>query len=51
LPSFIYVSEEGEPVVIGGDPLDTSELAVRGLNAYTQVWCIQGASADRWRQW
>jgi myo-inositol-1(or 4)-monophosphatase len=49
LPSFILVSEEGEPqiyplnsvdppeflVII--DPLDTSELAVRGLCGYTQV--------------
>jgi fructose-1,6-bisphosphatase/inositol monophosphatase family enzyme len=49
LPSFIYASEEGEPrkypvgsirspeYVVIVDPLDTSELAVRGLHGYTQV--------------
>ena len=47
LGSFIYASEEAEPQVIGSepepdlcvlvDPLDTSELAVRGLNGYTHV--------------
>ena len=47
LPSFVYVSEEADPQVVGNDPdpeicvlvdpLDTSELAVRALNAYTQV--------------
>jgi len=45
--SFVYASEEAEPVVIGDDPepdlcvlvdpLDTSELAVRGLHGYTHV--------------
>jgi myo-inositol-1(or 4)-monophosphatase len=45
--SFVYASEEGEPQVIGDDadpdlcilvdPLDTSELAVRGLLGYTHV--------------
>lgn len=47
LGSFVYASEEAEPVVIGVnpdpdlcilvDPLDTSELAVRALNGYTHV--------------
>jgi myo-inositol-1(or 4)-monophosphatase len=47
IPSFVYASEEAEPLVIGPhsdpdlvvlvDPLDTSELAVRGLNGYTHV--------------
>ncbi|GIH20909.1 inositol monophosphatase family protein [Rugosimonospora africana] len=47
IPSFIYASEEAEPQIIGGDPnpdlcvlvdpLDTSELAVRGLLGYTHV--------------
>ena len=49
LPSFVYASEEGEPDVFPKsccgfpeylvlvDPLDTSELAVRGLFAYTHV--------------
>lgn len=47
LDSFVYASEEAEPVVVGAegdpdlcvlvDPLDTSELAVRGLCGYTHV--------------
>ena len=47
LPSFIYASEEADPIVVGHDPdpdlcvlvdpLDTSELAVRGLLGYTHV--------------
>jgi len=47
ISSFVYASEEAEPQVIGSDsepdlcvlvdPLDTSELAVRGLNGYTHV--------------
>jgi len=49
LPSFIYASEEADPVIVGGgknatpelmvlvDPLDTSELAVRGLYGYTHL--------------
>ncbi|MFI5780673.1 inositol monophosphatase family protein [Nocardia sp. NPDC051570] len=47
LPSFVYASEEADPEVIGSDPdpdlcvlvdpLDTSELAVRGLYGYTHV--------------
>lgn len=49
IPSFIFVSEEGdvetisvsesdEPqYVVIVDPLDTSDLAVRGLNGYTHV--------------
>lgn len=49
LPTFIYASEESEPqlypadssdnpeYVVIVDPLDTSELAVRGLHGYTQV--------------
>ena len=46
-PSFVYASEEADPEVIGADrdpdlcvlvdPLDTSELAVRGLCGYTHV--------------
>jgi myo-inositol-1(or 4)-monophosphatase len=45
--SFVYASEEAEPQVIGSeaepdmcilvDPLDTSELAVRGLLGYTHI--------------
>ncbi|MGY1894375.1 inositol monophosphatase family protein [Nocardia gipuzkoensis] len=47
IPSFVYASEEADPEVIGDDvdpdlcvlvdPLDTSELAVRGLYGYTHV--------------
>lgn len=47
LGSFVYASEEADPQVIGDDsepdlcvlvdPLDTSELAVRGLHGYTHV--------------
>jgi len=47
IPSFVYASEEADPEVIGTDPdpdlcvlvdpLDTSELAVRGLHGYTHV--------------
>ncbi|NNH68909.1 hypothetical protein HLB23_03290 [Nocardia uniformis] len=47
IPSFVYASEEADPEVIGVerdpslcvlvDPLDTSELAVRGLCGYTHV--------------
>ncbi|MFQ6226033.1 inositol monophosphatase family protein [Nocardia sp. NPDC002869] len=46
ISSFVYASEEADPEVIGGgdpdlcvlvDPLDTSELAVRGLHGYTHV--------------
>ncbi|WP_343951532.1 inositol monophosphatase family protein [Nonomuraea longicatena] len=47
LPSFVYVSEEADPEVIGDDPdpdlcvlvdpLDTSEMAVRALCGYTHV--------------
>ncbi|MEV0456313.1 inositol monophosphatase family protein [Catellatospora methionotrophica] len=47
LRAFVYASEEAEPQIIGADPdpdlcllvdpLDTSELAVRGLNGYTHV--------------
>src|SRR5689334_21912314 len=47
IPSFVYASEEAEPLIVGHerdpdlcvlvDPLDTSELAVRGLHAYTHV--------------
>lgn len=46
LTDFVFVSEETEPEVIGNanelkymiivDPLDTTELAVRALNGYTQ---------------
>ncbi|UMP03306.1 inositol monophosphatase family protein [Amycolatopsis sp. EV170708-02-1] len=45
--SFVYASEEADPEVIGPDPdpdlcvlvdpLDTSELAVRGLYGYTHI--------------
>jgi myo-inositol-1(or 4)-monophosphatase len=47
VPSFIYASEEADPEIIGSDPdpdliiladpLDTSELAVRGLCGYTHL--------------
>lgn len=47
LPNFIYASEEEDPIIVGNDPdpdicvlvdpLDTSELAVRALNGYTQI--------------
>jgi myo-inositol-1(or 4)-monophosphatase len=47
IDSFVYASEEDEPQVVGDeaepdlcilvDPLDTSELAVRGLLGYTHV--------------
>ncbi|MEU2036619.1 hypothetical protein [Nocardia amamiensis] len=47
IPSFVYASEEADPEIIGDeaepdlcvlvDPLDTSELAVRGLYGYTHV--------------
>ena len=47
MPSFVFASEEAEPEVMGTDsdpdlcvlvdPLDTSELAVRGLHGYTHV--------------
>lgn len=45
LPGFVYLSEEGDPEQVGAtsdlvilvDPLDTSELAVRGLHGYTHV--------------
>src|SRR5260370_29454448 len=49
LPSFVYASEEGPPevwpssqkeipaFVVIVDPLDTSELAVRGLCGYTHI--------------
>ncbi len=47
IPSFIYASEEADPEIIGSetdpdlcalvDPLDTSELAVRGLHGYTHI--------------
>lgn len=47
LGSFVYASEEDEPSIVGKnpdpdlcilvDPLDTSELAVRGLQGYTHV--------------
>src|SRR5437667_442199 len=53
--SFVYASEEAEPQVIGGDsepdlcvlvdPLDTSELAVRGLHGYTHVLVYSRALA------
>jgi myo-inositol-1(or 4)-monophosphatase len=55
LESFVYASEEAEPQVVGEDPdpdlcvlvdpLDTSELAVRGLNGYTHVMIYSRALA------
>jgi myo-inositol-1(or 4)-monophosphatase len=55
LSSFVYASEEAEPQVIGDDPepdfcvlvdpLDTSELAVRGLHGYTHVMIYSRALA------
>ncbi|MEV6304984.1 inositol monophosphatase family protein [Actinoplanes sp. NPDC051861] len=56
LGSFVYASEEAEPEVIGDnpdpdlcvlvDPLDTSELAVRGLLGYTHVMVHSRAAAQ-----
>lgn len=47
LGSFVYASEEDDPLIVGPatdpdllilvDPLDTSELAVRALHGYTHV--------------
>jgi myo-inositol-1(or 4)-monophosphatase len=55
LPSFVYASEEDEPQVVGKDPdpdlcvlvdpLDTSEMAVRGLYGYTHVMVYSRALA------
>lgn len=55
LGSFVYASEEAEPQVVGDepepdlcvlvDPLDTSELAVRGLHGYTHVMVYSRALA------
>jgi myo-inositol-1(or 4)-monophosphatase len=55
LGSFVYASEEAEPQVVGDDPdpeivalvdpLDTSELAVRGLHGYTHVMLYSRALA------
>jgi myo-inositol-1(or 4)-monophosphatase len=55
LDSFVYASEEAEPLVVGQDPdpdlvvlvdpLDTSELAVRGLNGYTHIMIYSRALA------
>jgi myo-inositol-1(or 4)-monophosphatase len=55
LPSFIYASEEADPEVVGDeadpdlcvlvDPLDTSELAVRGLYGYTHIMVYSRARA------
>jgi myo-inositol-1(or 4)-monophosphatase len=55
LGSFVYASEEAEPQVVGDeddpdlcvlvDPLDTSELAVRGLLGYTHVMVYSRALA------
>lgn len=55
LDAFVYASEEAEPQVIGPDPdpdlvvlvdpLDTSELAVRGLNGYTHIMIYSRALA------
>jgi len=56
LGSIVYASEEAEPEVIGDnpdpdlcvlvDPLDTSELAVRGLLGYTHVMVYSRAAAQ-----
>ncbi|MEV6072255.1 inositol monophosphatase family protein [Nocardia sp. NPDC052001] len=55
IPSFVYASEEADPEIIGRDPdpdlcvlvdpLDTSELAVRGLYGYTHVLIYSRALA------
>lgn len=55
LECFVYASEEAEPAVVGDDPdpdlcvlvdpLDTSELAVRGLHGYTHVMVYSRALA------
>ncbi|ALG06406.1 hypothetical protein AOZ06_05230 [Kibdelosporangium phytohabitans] len=54
IPSFVYASEEAEPQIVGVesdpdlcvlvDPLDTSELAVRGLHGYTHVMVYSRSS-------
>lgn len=53
LPGFVYLSEEAEPETVGAnpelailvDPLDTSELAVRGLHGYTHLLVYSIAEA------
>jgi myo-inositol-1(or 4)-monophosphatase len=55
LGTFVYASEEAEPEIVGDDPdpdlcvlvdpLDTSELAVRGLLGYTHVMVYSRAAA------
>ncbi|MCR6488344.1 hypothetical protein M8542_36490 [Amycolatopsis sp. OK19-0408] len=55
LGEFVYASEEAEPEIIGADPdpdfcvlvdpLDTSELAVRGLLGYTHCMVYSRAAA------
>ncbi|MEU5554081.1 inositol monophosphatase family protein [Micromonospora sp. NPDC047793] len=55
IESFIYASEEADPQIVGNerdpdlcvlvDPLDTSELAVRGLLGYTHVMIYSRALA------
>ncbi len=55
IPSFVYASEEADPEIVGSekdpdlcvlvDPLDTSELAVRGLYGYTHVMIYSRARA------
>lgn len=47
MKDFLFVSEESDPKIVGResdlqyfvilDPLDTTELAIRGLNGYTQM--------------
>ncbi|MDR7280886.1 inositol monophosphatase family protein [Catenuloplanes atrovinosus] len=56
LGTFVYASEEAEPEVIGDDPdpdlcvlvdpLDTSELAVRGVLGYTHVMVYSRTAAQ-----
>jgi myo-inositol-1(or 4)-monophosphatase len=55
IPAFVYASEEADPEVIGADsdpdlcvlvdPLDTSELAVRGLHGYTHIMVYSRSAA------
>ena len=55
IPSFVYASEEADPQIIGEDPdpdlcvlvdpLDTSEMAVRGLFGYTHILVYSRALA------
>lgn len=61
IPSFVYASEEADPEVVGDesdpdlcvlvDPLDTSELAVRGLYGYTHIMITRAPWLDLSLRW